>query len=544
MNNYNKYLKYKKKYLELKYDNSQYGGSIVPCNKGYANAIGTCWAVAIQMIICFGHFTSGQLKCVMDLFNNSLVEQIIKNAEQFIDQQILKIKDDTELTNVFVHYDIFNEYQIEFVKKILHKFIERYYNKVMNMQFTKKPEDINPKENQERCEKIIAINYKNLFDMSHITRKESFGGRIYDGYLFCNLLSIFFLDYKVSFRNYYDNFNKIEFNHEIDLGILIRIHKHECCLFICNGKEKFYNDNDRQIYDCEWIKLLKKSTNNLYIGDGCLQLIDDIKSYTGDKKMSKVEHLTIISKYEKDTQLDIDIKKFLEFKDVENIKDKDLQVTVGITYSNNSLFKEAVVMYTLAAEQGDIVAQYNLGMMFYKGKGVTLNYEKAKNMFELAAKQNYSDAQYMLGNMFYDGDGVIQSYTDAYKMYHLAAVQDHDAAQYEIGYMYYYGVGIKQSYVNAKPYFYLAALNGNALAQYMMGYMYYKGDGVKQNYKKAKKMFKLAVKQGNASAQYELGKMFYTGEGVTQNDEKAKELFDLAAKQDNSLAQLMLRQMK
>ena len=33
-------------------------------------------------------------------------------------------------------------------------------------------------------------------------------------------------------------------------------------------------------------------------------------------------------------------------------------------------YKEAVKWYTKAAEQGDVDAQYNLGLMYYNGEGV------------------------------------------------------------------------------------------------------------------------------------------------------------------------------
>ena len=239
MDYYNKYLKYKNKYLELKHNNNQYGGSVIPCDLGFKNIKGSCWAIAIQMILCFGHFTSGQINCVMESFNNESVDEIIKNADRFINQQITKVKANTELTNVFEPYDIFNEKKIGFLKIILHKFIERYYNKVMNKQFTPKPEKIDPDTNQLRCEFQIAINFKRLFKTESVNTNyeklpKSFGGKIDSKYLFCNLLSIFFLDYKVSFTNYYENFNSIKFNPETDLGIGISIPKHSCCLFICN----------------------------------------------------------------------------------------------------------------------------------------------------------------------------------------------------------------------------------------------------------------------------------------------------------------------
>ena len=45
MDYYNKYVKYKTKYLNLKYDNNQYGGGIVSCHIRYKNAHGTCWTL-------------------------------------------------------------------------------------------------------------------------------------------------------------------------------------------------------------------------------------------------------------------------------------------------------------------------------------------------------------------------------------------------------------------------------------------------------------------------------------------------------------------
>jgi len=470
MNNYNKYLKYKKKYLELKYDNSQYGGSIVPCNKGYNNMIDTCWAVAIQMIICFGHFTSGQVNCVMELLNNESMSEIIKNTEQFIEQQISKIKVNTELTNVFAPYDIFSENKIGFVKKILHKFIERYYNKVINRQFAEKLENINPIENQERCERIIAENFKKLFATGHIIENKSFTGYIYDEYLFCNLLSIFFLDYKISFTNYYDKFNSIKFNHETDLGILISIPTHVCSLFICNGTEKFYNDNNKEIYDCEWIKLLNKSTSfdNLYIEEyGCLNLIFGKPIVRYKDKLFKVYYLTVISKYEKDTPLDIDIKRFLQYKDVKKIEDMELQTKLADRYLNNSQFENSKEMYELAVKQNYSDAQYKLGYMYYYGNGIDKDYPKAKEMFELAANQDNSDAQCQLGNMYYYGDGIDKSYLHAKRMYELAMKQGNSDAQYELGNMYYNGEGVTQDYATAKTMYELAAKQGYRVAQYM-----------------------------------------------------------------------------
>ena len=54
---------------------------------------------------------------------------------------------------------------------------------------------------------------------------------------------------------------------------------------------------------------------------------------------------------------------------------------------------------TLAAEQGDVAAQFNLGWMHHKGLGVAQNHEAARKWYSLAAKQGHADAQFNLGSI-------------------------------------------------------------------------------------------------------------------------------------------------
>ena len=44
------------------------------------------------------------------------------------------------------------------------------------------------------------------------------------------------------------------------------------------------------------------------------------------------------------------------------------------------------------AEQGDVLAQYNLGAMYANGEGVPENYVRAYAWFNLAAAQGHEDA--------------------------------------------------------------------------------------------------------------------------------------------------------
>jgi TPR repeat protein len=54
---------------------------------------------------------------------------------------------------------------------------------------------------------------------------------------------------------------------------------------------------------------------------------------------------------------------------------------------------EGIRWYRLAAEQGHLYAQYNLGYMFEHGKGVAKDTAEAIRWYRLAAEQGHVDAQ-------------------------------------------------------------------------------------------------------------------------------------------------------
>jgi hypothetical protein len=76
-----------------------------------------------------------------------------------------------------------------------------------------------------------------------------------------------------------------------------------------------------------------------------------------------------------------------------------------------------------AAEQGDPEAQLELGLMYLHGRGVRVNYAKARMWLLKAAEQDDPDAQHELGLMYYYGRGVAVDRAEAYKWFKLAAEQ-------------------------------------------------------------------------------------------------------------------------
>ena len=447
MNYLEKYIKYKKKYfdlrttLEKKSSTSEIniiGGMECIHDRVFANYLDTCWAIAVQTMITFGDVTSNNLEEIMNSFKvDNDFNHNIESKRCFIKRQIKKVQNDSELRQAFPPY-IFNDDKIINLTNILEGFIDRYYSKIFNIK-NKSKIFIPSKTNVKRCELIIVENYKKLFNLYD----KSNYGNIVEEYIIANILSTFFLGYKVSFTNYNKNdFNNIEYNDVIDIGIIIGINEHFCCFFICNGYEKYYNDNDKKTYDCDWKKKIKlsNSSNNLYIKLGFCPILLDEKSYESYKykeNIFKIHSLTVVSKYNSSNKLDTEIQNIFNKTNLDKIKNSNLQIYLGdIFYKGNNKinigynkdYTQAIKYLKFAADQNNYIAQNYLGWMYVENNGIPIDYGKALKYIQLAVDQNYSRAQNNLGWMYYNGYGAAKDYVLAKKYFQLAAAQNNKLA--------------------------------------------------------------------------------------------------------------------
>mgnify|MGYP001960971729 CR=1 FL=1 len=85
-----------------------------------------------------------------------------------------------------------------------------------------------------------------------------------------------------------------------------------------------------------------------------------------------------------------------------------------------------VKWFRFAAEQGNARAQYNLGVMYEKGKGVPQNHNTAVKWYRLSAEQGDVFAQHNLGVGYYKGTGVKQDYVYAHMWGNIAAFNGDD----------------------------------------------------------------------------------------------------------------------
>ncbi len=203
-------------------------------------------------------------------------------------------------------------------------------------------------------------------------------------------------------------------------------------------------------------------------------------------------------------------------------------------------YQEAIKWYKKAAEQGNASAQSNLGEMYYEGQGVPRDYQEAIKWYRKAAEQDNAEGQCLLGTAYHRGDGVAQDSNEALKWFKKSAEQGYSYAQLKLGLIYYLGDDVTRDFKEAFKWFRKATEQGNAMAGNYLGNMYAAGLGVAKDYQEAIKWYKKAADQGNAEAQDNLGAMYHEGQGVPQDYKEALKWFRKAAEQGNASAQVRL----
>ena len=165
------------------------------------------------------------------------------------------------------------------------------------------------------------------------------------------------------------------------------------------------------------------------------------------------------------------------------------------------------------------------------------NYEQAVRLLRPWAERGDAWAQYSLGVMYYRGRGVAQDYAKAREWWEKAAAQGDVNAQFSLGLMYEYGQGVEQSDFKARDWWKKAAAQGDAEAQNKLGVMYYYARSAVRDWEKACEWWEKAAAQGFAEAQSNLGMMYYHGRGVAQSDAKARGWLEKAAAQTEETRQ-------
>jgi len=285
----------------------------------------------------------------------------------------------------------------------------------------------------------------------------------------------------------------------------------------------YYNEKDEPIfYFDSWEK------NNIRSKKG-----DEYKpvkyktSISVDSKSGDQGYIVFINgEYKGVTNLIVPINAGKQVIEVSKTGYLPYKKTVNIKSSNNfqlSVQLNAIPKFTLnelinKSDQGDAIAQKNLGNRYLSGEGVEKNYDTALGWYRKSAKQGYENAQHNIGLMYEQGWGVDKDADQAFEWYLLAANQGFANAQYALATQYLFGSDEIKDKNEALRWLLKAENQGFAPALGHLGEMYLLGNGVEKNMNKALALLEGAAKQGEKIAMGRLANMYYFGtKEVKQN---------------------------
>jgi TPR repeat protein len=223
------------------------------------------------------------------------------------------------------------------------------------------------------------------------------------------------------------------------------------------------------------------------------------------------------------------------------------QSNLGAMYGNGQGvtkdFAEEVKWYRAAADQGLATAQFNLAFSYEIGEGVTKDLTEAAKWYRKAADQNFSQAEHNLGNAYRNGAGVPQDYAEAAKLFRKAADQNYVPAIVNLAYSYEQGQGVSKDLNEAARWYRKAADQGDADGQLLLGSLYARGEGVPKDPAKALALYRKSAAQGDAENQFQVGSSLMTGDGIPKDEAEGMMWLQKAAAQGHVKAKEMLERL-
>lgn len=109
-------------------------------------------------------------------------------------------------------------------------------------------------------------------------------------------------------------------------------------------------------------------------------------------------------------------------------------------------YRRAAETWFLEAENKNIKAQYNIGLLYLSGEGVVRDEWEGLQWITAAADNGLMEAQVTLAELYAQGGEVIeQNFNVAAIWFEQAATQNVAEAQFQLGVYYEYGIGVKRN---------------------------------------------------------------------------------------------------
>jgi len=234
---------------------------------------------------------------------------------------------------------------------------------------------------------------------------------------------------------------------------------------------------------------------------------------------------------------ELDLQQLLEQSEAGN---PDAQIHLAHLYWAGKEVPEdkdrAAEWYRRAADQGHSVAQNNWGVVLAAGSGIPMDKAEARRWLQLAMDQGLPAAEYNLGVLSWEDDR-----QQAVQRIRSAAEAGVGFAEYAMSNLLASGEDLPKDPSEALKWFQRAAAHNCYVAQIDLAQHYEVGvGGVPEDQQEAARLYRMAADQGIAGAQYLLAKMYEEGRGVLLDEDEAVRLMQASAAQGDEQAQFEL----
>ncbi len=193
--------------------------------------------------------------------------------------------------------------------------------------------------------------------------------------------------------------------------------------------------------------------------------------------------------------------------------------------SRDSQFEE----FSQAAEAGNPVAQFNMGLWYLRQPGARPFPPPAREWFGKAAEQGFAPAQTMIGRMHLGFPGGGRDAAAARLSFALAAEQGFAEAQYQLAELCVATGDDVRHYSEARNWLEKASAADHALAMCQLAYLLDEGIGGATDPGRAIALYQRSAELGMPRAWNQLGHCFEIGHGLAQDPELAAAAYRRAA---------------
>ncbi|VDQ00580.1 unnamed protein product, partial [Trichobilharzia regenti] len=204
------------------------------------------------------------------------------------------------------------------------------------------------------------------------------------------------------------------------------------------------------------------------------------------------------------------------------------------THGIKADYKLALKYFTMASQQGNVMAFYHLAEMHAKGTGVLRSCSTAAELFKNVAERGRWSKMFMSAYSAFHN----RRYHEAFVTYQLLAELGYEVAQSNVAFILEEGMlitfspGVPKHELHKRAFtqWQRSATQGSTSSRVKLGDYYYYGLGTDANYQKAIQHYRIASDlHHNAQAMFNLGYMHEQGLGLKRDLHLAKRFYDMAA---------------